>query len=126
MMTVSDELMVLRKLIEQENIDLSVCGLGNTDEDLICFALRYVMSNSDHAFEEGYPEKDGETENKTDVIDGHLIEYWYGDGWDGEMDETDILHVARLLADGYVEGELTTTDTNVDWEYHGGWWKKIS
>jgi len=47
------------------------------------------------------------------------IEYWYNDGWDGEIDEFDIEYIQGT---GCIEGQLATYDTNTDQE-HLGWWK---
>jgi hypothetical protein len=116
------ELDNLNELIEKEKIDLGKCNIED-DDDLIVFALKYMAANLDHALELGYPEK--ETENKTIVIEGKLIEYWYNDDFDGEMDSADEEHVAGLLSEEFTEGDLETFDEESEEGSHSGWWKVV-
>lgn len=49
------------------------------------------------------------------------ITFTYNDGYDGEPNEIDIEHITKLIEEGYIEGELITSDENH--ESHNGWWK---
>jgi len=54
---------------------------------------------------------------------GWKIEYEYFD-WEHEIeeDDSDYEYIHDMLAEGYVEGELSTYDGEED---HRGWWKKL-
>jgi hypothetical protein len=52
------------------------------------------------------------------------ITYRYIDGYNGDMDDADIEHVRKLLADGYREGELVTSDPDDQTKDHRGWWER--
>jgi hypothetical protein len=61
---------------------------------------------------------------KTIEILGHTVTYEYKDNYKGEMDDVDIEHIGGLFADGYVEGELFTSDPKNSNKIHDGWWWK--
>jgi hypothetical protein len=61
---------------------------------------------------------------KTIEILGHTVTYEYKDSYKGDMDDVDIEHIGELLADGYVEGELFTSDPKKPNKTHDGWWWK--
>ncbi len=56
------------------------------------------------------------------VIADTVIYYNYQDNYEGLVDENDIEHIGELLAEGYIEGELATTDPTDLEADHYGWW----
>ena len=59
---------------------------------------------------------------KTEKIAGKKVSYSHRD-WDGELDELDTEHIGKLIGEGYVEGEVCTTDPLNENITHYGWWR---
>ena len=56
------------------------------------------------------------------VITDIEIGFNWLDDYEGELNSVDREHIASLLSEGYVEGELCTYDRG---EEHRGWWGRI-
>lgn len=67
-------------------------------------------------------EMDWEIQNKeiekTAIVSGHLISYWFHDD-NLELNDIDIEHIKKSIDEGYREGELNQL---VDDEEIRGWW----
>ena len=53
----------LNEAINRAGIDLMANGIKD-DADLAAFAISYLTANLDHAFEDGYPEEEEDTEEE--------------------------------------------------------------
>lgn len=52
------------------------------------------------------------------------FEYRWLDGYEGEVNDSDVDHVMSKLKEGYVEGELCSLENDGETE-HRGWWKRL-